>query len=76
MGRLLLELAKDKLNFELGGGYVVQELIDAPHQNYASGAAYAKYEHAISESSSSPRTGSISTTSRIPGATVSHRNRR
>ena len=51
MGRLLLELPKDKLNFELSGGYVDQELIDAPHRNFASGHAYAKYEHTLSATS-------------------------
>ena len=51
VGRLLLDLPKDKLNTELGGGHVSVEVIDAPHQSYGSGRAYAKYAHAITDSS-------------------------
>ncbi len=49
LGRLLLDLTKDKLNAELGGGYVNEELTSAPRNDYASGRAYAKYEHLFSE---------------------------
>jgi len=52
LGRLLLDLPNDKLHTELGGGYVGQEFTDGLHDNYASGRAYAKYEHALSASSS------------------------
>jgi len=51
LGRLFLDFPKDKLNIELGGGYVAEELIRAPHQDYGSGRAFAKFEHTISESS-------------------------
>jgi putative salt-induced outer membrane protein len=51
VGRLLLDFPKDKLNFELGGGYVGEQLTDAPHQDYGSGRSYFKYEHDISSTS-------------------------
>lgn len=48
-GRLLLDLPKDKLNAELGGGYVNEERTAAPRNDFASGRAYSKYEHLFSE---------------------------
>jgi putative salt-induced outer membrane protein len=52
LGRLILDLPKDKLNGELGGGYINEERTDAPRNDFASGRAYAKYVHAFTESSS------------------------
>jgi putative salt-induced outer membrane protein YdiY len=35
----------DKLNTEIGPGYVNEERINAPRNEFASGRAYAKYVH-------------------------------
>lgn len=49
LGRLLMDLPKHKWSAELGGGYVAEELINAPHNDYASGRAYSKYAWKLSE---------------------------
>lgn len=48
LGRLLLDLKNDKINTELGGGYVNEERTSAPRNDFASGRAYAKYVHTLS----------------------------
>ncbi len=57
LGQLWLDLPKDKLNTELGGGYVNEERTVAPRNDYASGRAYAKYAHKIGELSSFTQDG-------------------
>jgi putative salt-induced outer membrane protein len=49
LGRILLDLAKDKLKMELGGGYVNEERTEASRNDFASGRAYGQYEHLFSE---------------------------
>jgi putative salt-induced outer membrane protein len=51
LGRLMIDLPKDKLNTELGGGYIAEEHTDTTHNNFGSGRAYAKYEHAFTDTS-------------------------
>lgn len=45
VGRLLLDFPNDQLNTELGGGYINEERIGAPRNDFASGRAYLKYVH-------------------------------
>lgn len=49
LGRNVLDLAKDKLNAELGGGYINEERINAPRNDFGAGRAYAKYIHLFSD---------------------------
>jgi len=48
VGRLLMDLPKDKLTSELGAGYTDEERTDAPHHNFVTGRVYAKYTHVLS----------------------------
>jgi putative salt-induced outer membrane protein len=50
-GRQLLDLAKDKLVGELGGGYVNEERVAAPRDEFGSGRVYTKYTRILSETS-------------------------
>jgi putative salt-induced outer membrane protein YdiY len=52
LGRVLLELPKDTLSTEIGPGYVNEERIDAPRNEFVSGRAYAKYVHTLSKTAS------------------------
>ncbi len=49
LGRNLLNKPKDKLDGELGAGYLNEERIDSPRYDFASGRAYAKYVRLFSE---------------------------
>jgi putative salt-induced outer membrane protein YdiY len=49
LGRLMIDLPHDKLTTELGGGYINEERKHAPRNDFASGRAYAKYLHQLSE---------------------------
>ena len=52
-GRIILDLPNDKLNAELGAGYISEEHYnDIPNNDYASGRAYAKYLHILSATAS------------------------
>jgi putative salt-induced outer membrane protein YdiY len=57
LGRLLLDLPNDKLNGELGGGYINEQHTDQTHNDFGSGRAYAKYSHALSATSSFTQDG-------------------
>ncbi len=48
-GRQILDLVKDKLIGEIGGGYVNEERVAAPRDDFGSGRAYTKYTHILSE---------------------------
>jgi putative salt-induced outer membrane protein len=52
LGRLIMDLPKDKLNGELGGGYINEERTDAPRNDFGSGRAYSKYVHSFTKASS------------------------
>lgn len=47
-GRELLALPADKIVGELGVGYINEERINQPRNDFASGRAYAKYTHVFS----------------------------
>jgi putative salt-induced outer membrane protein YdiY len=51
-GRKLLTLPKDLLNAEIGGGYLNEERINAPRNDFGSGRAYLKYVHLFTPASS------------------------
>ena len=51
-GRKILDLKTDKLDAELGGGYLNQQRIDAPRTDFATGRAYLKYVHQFTATSS------------------------
>jgi putative salt-induced outer membrane protein YdiY len=51
-GRKLLALPKDQLNGEIGAGYLNEQRIDAPRNDFPSGRAYMKYVHQFSDTSS------------------------
>lgn len=51
LGRHLIESAKNDLVAELGGGYVVEERVNARTNSFTSGRAYSKYVHTISDTS-------------------------
>lgn len=48
-GRQLLDLVHDKLVAEIGGGYVNEERVNAPRDDFGAGRAYSKYTHILSE---------------------------
>ncbi len=50
LGYKLLDLAADKLDSELGGGYINEERTNAPRNEFAAGRAYTKYQHIFNES--------------------------
>jgi putative salt-induced outer membrane protein len=50
LGRELLQTAENELISELGVGYINEQLIDVPRNDFASGRAYAKYLHHFSPS--------------------------
>ena len=52
LGRQLVKMSRDSLILELGAGYVKEDRLKAENQNYTSGRAYSKYEHALSATSS------------------------
>jgi putative salt-induced outer membrane protein YdiY len=52
LGRLLLDFSNDKLNGELGGGYINEERTESPRNDYASGRAYGKYVHTFNPATS------------------------
>lgn len=43
LGRDVIQSAVNELSVELGGGYINEQLVDAPRNDFASGRAYAKY---------------------------------
>jgi len=51
VGRKLLVFANDNLDGELGGGYLNEQRIAAPRNDFASGRAYLKYIHLFSPTS-------------------------
>lgn len=51
LGRLLIETKTDTLATEIGPGYVNEERVNAPRNDFASGRAYAKYMHVLSPTS-------------------------
>jgi len=50
-GRKLLTLPHDALNAEIGGGYLNEQRIDAPRNDFATGRAYMKYTHVFTPAS-------------------------
>ena len=48
IGRILLDFANDKLNGEVGGGYINEERSQAARNEFASGRVYSKYVHTFS----------------------------
>jgi putative salt-induced outer membrane protein len=52
VGRLVIDGPKDKLNAELGGGFISEKRTDDTSRDFGSGRAFTKYEHALSASSS------------------------
>jgi len=48
-GRQLLDLPSDKLISEVGAGYINEERINAPHNDFLSGRLYGKYTHILSK---------------------------
>lgn len=50
LGRMLFEFANDKLQTEIGPGYVAEERTDETHNDFESGRAFAKYVHKFSPS--------------------------
>lgn len=51
LGRELVKTAKNNFLAELGGGYINEQRVKAPREDFASGRAYAKYVRAISATS-------------------------
>lgn len=51
LGRELMKKAKDLLIAELGAGYVNEQRVNSPVNDFATGRAYAKYTRTISETS-------------------------
>ncbi|MBK8870551.1 MAG: DUF481 domain-containing protein [Elusimicrobia bacterium] len=52
VGRGLLKTAADDLFGEIGGGYINEQLVKAPRNDFVSGRLYAKYVRGISKTSS------------------------
>ncbi len=57
LGRDILKSSKNELAIELGGGYINEQLIGAPRNDFASGRAYAKYQFLFSPTSSFSQDG-------------------
>jgi putative salt-induced outer membrane protein len=51
-GRKLIATPTDQLNGELGGGYINEQRINSPRNDFASGRAYLKYVHQFTPISS------------------------
>ena len=49
IGRKILDLAKDKLSLELGGGYINEERTSSPRNEFGDGRVYAKYIRTLSK---------------------------
>jgi putative salt-induced outer membrane protein YdiY len=47
-GRELISFSSDTVNGEIGEGYINEDRIDAPRNDFASTRAYAKYVHTLS----------------------------
>jgi putative salt-induced outer membrane protein YdiY len=47
-GREIFNISSNTLTSEIGGGYINEERIDAPRNDFASGRAYAKYVRILS----------------------------
>jgi putative salt-induced outer membrane protein len=52
VGRILIDFPKDKLNGELGGGYINEQQTAPPRNEFASGRAFAKYQHTFNQATS------------------------
>lgn len=50
-GRKIIDTPADRLSGELGAGYINEDRLTAPRNDFASGRAYSKYEHSFSETS-------------------------
>jgi putative salt-induced outer membrane protein len=48
-GRKVIDSTSDKLNAELGAGYINEKHTDQSQKNFATGRAYLLFEHALSE---------------------------
>jgi putative salt-induced outer membrane protein YdiY len=56
-GRTLVDVQKHKLLGEIGPGYINEERIDAPRNDFPSGRLYSKYEYRMTEKSSLSQSG-------------------
>jgi len=56
-GRKIVDSAKNKLNAEIGGGYINEQRIDAPRNDFGSGRVYSKYIHQFTDTSSFSQDG-------------------
>ncbi len=57
VGRRLIDSAINQWNLEVGPGYVNEQRVDAPRNDFASGRAFSKYVHNFNPTTSFSQTG-------------------